>query len=250
MKKGMKKSVFYTLLIVLIAVFVFAAYKLGSYWMEKVRSDQLLDDASQFVDIVMPEGSEQEGTENLAPEKIDIDFEALQELNDDVVAWIYCPNTKINYPVLQTSNNDYYLNHLMDGTYNINGSIFMDYRNESDFTDGNTLIYGHHMQSGAMFASLTEYKDQKHYDAHPYIYVLTPTQNYRMEIIAGCIVDCYSPIFSTEMTDDLIAEFIKNSKFDSVVTDPTGPVVTLSTCTYEYDDARFVVLGQLVPIDE
>ena len=250
MKKGMKKSVFYILLIVLIAVFLFAAYKLGSYWMEKLRSDKLLNEANQFVDIVMPEDSQQEGTENNAPEKVDIDFEALQGLNDDVVAWIYCPGTKINYPVLQTNNNDYYLNRLLDGTYNINGSIFMDYRNESDFTDGNTLIYGHHMQSGAMFASLTKYKDQKHYDAHPYIYVLTPTQNYRLELFAGCIVDCYSPIFSTEMTDDLIAEFVKNSKFDSTVTKPTGPVVTLSTCTYEYDDARFVVLGQLVAIDE
>ena len=250
MKKGMKKSVFYTLLIVLIAVFLFAAYKLGSYWMEKARSDKLLDDASEFVDIVMPEGSSQEGGDTTAPEKINVDFEALQKLNDDVVAWIYCPDTKINYPVLQTGNNDYYLNHLLDGTYNINGSIFMDYRNESDFTDGNTLIYGHHMQSGAMFASLTKYKDQSRYDAHPYIYVLTPTQNYRLELFAGCIVDCYSPVFSTEMTDDLIAEFMKNSKFDSVVTKPTGPVVTLSTCTYEYDDARFVVLGQLVAIDE
>ncbi len=250
MKKGMKKSVFYILLIVLIAVFLFAAYKLGSYWLEKLRSDKLLNEANQFVDIVMPEDSQQEGTENNAPEKVDIDFEALQGLNDDVVAWIYCPGTKINYPVLQTNNNDYYLNRLLDGTYNINGSIFMDYRNESDFTDGNTLIYGHHMQSGAMFASLTKYKDQKHYDAHPYIYVLTPTQNYRLELFAGCIVDCYSPIFSTEMTDDLIAEFVKNSKFDSTVTKPTGPVVTLSTCTYEYDDARFVVLGQLVAIDE
>lgn len=250
MKKGMKKSVFYILLIVLIAVFLFAAYKLGSYWLEKLRSDKLLNEANQFVDIVMPEDSQEEGTENNAPEKVDIDFEALQGLNDDVVAWIYCPGTKINYPVLQTNNNDYYLNRLLDGTYNINGSIFMDYRNESDFTDGNTLIYGHHMQSGAMFASLTKYKDQKHYDAHPYIYVLTPTQNYRLELFAGCIVDCYSPIFSTEMTDDLIAEFVKNSKFDSTVTKPTGPVVTLSTCTYEYDDARFVVLGQLVAIDE
>lgn len=250
MKKGMKKSVFYILLVVLIAVFLFAAYKLGSYWLEKLRSDKLLNEANQFVDIVMPEDSQQEGTENNAPEKVDIDFEALQGLNDDVVAWIYCPGTKINYPVLQTNNNDYYLNRLLDGTYNINGSIFMDYRNESDFTDGNTLIYGHHMQSGAMFASLTKYKDQKHYDAHPYIYVLTPTQNYRLELFAGCIVDCYSPIFSTEMTDDLIAEFVKNSKFDSTVTKPTGPVVTLSTCTYEYDDARFVVLGQLVAIDE
>lgn len=250
MKKGMKKSVFYTLLIVLIAVFLFAAYKLGSYWMEKARSDKLLDDASEFVDIVMPEGSSQEGGDTTAPEKINVDFEALQKLNDDVVAWIYCPDTKINYPVLQTGNNDYYLNHLLDGTYNINGSIFMDYRNESNFTDGNTLIYGHHMQSGAMFASLTKYKDQSHYDAHPYIYVLTPTQNYRLELFAGCIVDCFSPVFSTEMTDDLIAEFMKTSKFKSTVTDPTGPVVTLSTCTYEYDDARFVVLGQLVAIDE
>ena len=133
----MKKSVFYVLLVLFIGVFAFSAYKLGSYWMEKVRSDQALKDATAFVDVVPSPNNGEDGTQD-APEKIEIDFEQLHALNEDVVAWIYCPGTKINYPVLQAEDNDYYLYRLLDGAENINGSIFMDYRNASDFSDGNT----------------------------------------------------------------------------------------------------------------
>lgn len=250
MKKN--KVVYYVVLAVLVGIFLFAAIKLGLYYMEKVRSDQILNDASQFVDPVNPGGDENADAENTPkgdPEIIDVDFESLYDLNEDVIAWIYCANTKINYPIVQSSNNDYYLYRLLDGTSNSNGSIFMDYRNAADFSDDNTLIYGHNMQTGAMFGNLMNYKRQSFYEEHPYIYIITPDQTYRLDLFAGCVVDSISDVYSKTLSEGQIREMIANSTFNSKISYPTHNIVTLSTCTYEYDDARYVVLGELVPVE-
>lgn len=247
----MKKPYFYAILAVLVCVFAFSAYKLADYWGEKAESDKVLENASQFVDVTKPDDSQQtEGNkEDETTEEITVDFDALHALNDDVVAWIYCPDTKINYPVLQASNNDYYLYRLLDGTVNDNGSIFMDYRNDSKFLDGNTMIYGHHMQSGAMFADLMNYKKQSYYEEHPYLYILTPDRDYRLDLFAAAVVESTSDIYTTTPDDAIIQECINKSTFTSNIAFPTRNVVTLSTCTYEYDDARYVILGELVPMD-
>ncbi len=108
-----------------------------------------------------------------------MDFAALEGVNSDIVAWLYGADTGLNYPIVQAEDNDYYLYRLLDGTWNKNGTIFMDYVNRSDFSDQNTLVYGHHMKSGAMFGALVQYKKQEFYDAHPYLYLYTPQQSYR-----------------------------------------------------------------------
>ena len=157
----MKKSVMYVLLAVFIGVFAFSAYKLGSYWMEKVRSDQALDGASEFVDIVPGDENsdgKNNGDEQTAPEKITVDFDALKAMNEDVVAWIYCPGTKINYPVLQAEDNDYYLEFLINGEWNAKGTPFVDAFCPSPFNDYLTIVYGHRMKDGSMFGRLTQYK--------------------------------------------------------------------------------------------
>lgn len=249
--KKTKKIIFYVLLAILIAIFAYSAYHLGSYFWEKYKSDQMLDEASKYVSADTGDNQTQ-GDENVPtgdPDRISVDFDALWELNDDIVAWIYCANTKINYPVVQASDNDYYLYRLLDGTWNSNGSIFMDYENSADFSDKNTMIHGHHMQTGAMFGSLVRYNEQSYYDAHPYIYIMTPTQTYRMDIFAACVVDATADIYDTEPSSDVINSCISKTPFVPNVSYPTHNIVTLSTCTYEYDDARFVVLGDLVPVE-
>lgn len=247
-----KKVIYYIVLAVLIGIFLFAAIKLGLYYLEKVRSDKLLNEATQYIEPADPNVGGEEGNEESQtgdPEMINVDFEALAQLNKDIIGWIYCPNTMINYPIVQAADNDYYLYRLLDGTSNSNGSIFMDYRNEDDFSDENTLIYGHHMQTGAMFGQLVNYKKQSYYDQHPYIYIITPSQTYRLDLFAGCVVDHISDVFRKTISDDLINELMANSTFDSTISFPEGNIVTLSTCTYEYDDARYVVLGELVPVE-
>ncbi|MEE0776941.1 MAG: class B sortase, partial [Bacillota bacterium] len=111
-----------------------------------------------------------------------VDFQALQAINSDVTAWLYQAGTGINYPVVQGRDNDYYLNHLLNGDKNKYGTPFIDYRTIDVFHTSMTIIYGHNMKNGAIFASLTEYKSQSYYDAHPTMTLLTPNGNYTLEI--------------------------------------------------------------------
>ena len=229
----MKKPVYYVILALLVGVFLFAAYKVGSYYLEKYRSDK-------------------------------VQFDELLKTNGDVIAWIYGANTHINYPVVQGSDNDYYLRHLLDGTWNDNGSIFMDYANSADFSDQNSLIYGHNMKSGAMFSNLVKYKQQAYYDQHPYLYMLTPQQNYKLHLFAGVIVDAsgyildgngevaYSDcsVYQFQLTQEFLQQMVNHSTFRPTTGVPSADshIVTLSTCTYEFKNVRYVVLGVLEPI--
>lgn len=95
-----------------------------------------------------------------------VDFEALRENGPDIIGWLSLPDTVLNYPVTQTDNNEYYLNHLYDGTYNKVGCLFADYENRADFSDRNTIIYGHNMRDGSMFALLNRYDEQSYFDTH------------------------------------------------------------------------------------
>lgn len=92
---------------------------------------------------------------------MEINFDILKSKNKDIVAWIYSEGTQINYPIVQSKDNDYYLRRLLDGTYNQGGTIFMDYRNNKNFEDYNTIIYGHNMKNNTMFGTLINYKKSR-----------------------------------------------------------------------------------------
>lgn len=180
-----------------------------------------------------------------------VDFESLQAINPDIIAWIFIEGTNINYPVVQGPDNSYYLHRLSDGSYNGAGSIFMDYRNESDLSDRNTVLYGHHMKNGSMFQNITKYKDPSFYEAHPVCLIMTPNGNYKLEFFAGYVIDMNSQAWKMEFESDeeytrWLEDAISKSTFTSTIK-PTAQdrVVTLSTCTYEYSDARYVLAGVL-----
>jgi len=172
----------------------------------------------------------------------------------DAVGWIYCPDTKIDYGVVEAEDNDYYLHRFYDGTYSGSGSLFVDCNNKRDFSDTNTIIYGHHMNDGTKFASLTLYRKEGYYAEHPVLYINTPGMNYRMEVFAGFLTDADSECYTFRFESDAAyAEYLKTmraqSDFESEVqVEPGDRIVTLSTCSYEFYDARYVVLGKLVPI--
>lgn len=180
-----------------------------------------------------------------------VDFEALQAINPDVVAWIFLEGTNIHYPVVQGEDNREYLYRLVDGTANSAGSIFMDYRSQPDFTGRNTVLYGHHMNNKTMFSQITGYKKQAFYDAHPTCLILTPEGNYKLELFAGFVANLNSDAWKLEFASDeeygaWLAQATARSTFQSKISPtPQDRVVTLSTCSYEYDDARYVLLGIL-----
>lgn len=167
------------------------------------------------------------------------------------IGWIYCEGTPINYPVVQTDDNSYYLKHLFDGTYNNAGCIFLDMMNSPDFTDSNSILYGHNMKNGTMFASLNNYKEQEYYDTYPEILLVTENQNYRIELFAAYDAaveeQAWDISFSTrEEFRQWLDGAVQRSYFSSeTVPQPTDRVITFSTCSYEFDNARFVLLGKL-----
>jgi len=181
-----------------------------------------------------------------------IDFAALRAINSDAAAWLYCPDTVIDYPVMKAEDYGYYLHHLPDGTYNANGTLFIDYNCAPDFSDSLTIIYGHNMKSGRMLGSLEKYKKQAYFDEHPIMYLYTAGGNYRIDLMYGCVIgagEWRERAFMYEVNlDALLAYAAYNTTFTSEARYAKGDrVVALSTCSYEFDRARYVVIGILRP---
>jgi len=181
-----------------------------------------------------------------------IDFAALKAINADSAAWLYSPDTVIDYPVMRATDYSYYLQHLPNGSLNANGSLFIDYNCAPDFSDSLTIIYGHHMKSGRMFGSIVGYKKQAYFDAHPNMYLYTADGSYRIDLIYGCVIGAGQwrerAFMFKENLDSLLTYAAHNTTFSSDVAYAEGDrVVALSTCSYEFDNARYLVIGVLRP---
>jgi sortase B len=182
--------------------------------------------------------------------KLGIDFNELTEINKDAAAWLYSPDTVIDYPVMKADDYDYYLHHLPDGKRNANGTLFIDYNCAADFSGQLTVIYGHHMKSGRMFGSLNGYKDQKYYDKHPFMYLYTPQKNYRIDLIYGCVIGAGEWRNRAFMYEVNVRELMSYAEHNTTFVSDAGyeegdRIVAMSTCSYEFDHARYVVLGIL-----
>lgn len=221
--------------------------------MTEREPEQIVTEYELQIEQPLPEETPEQSKPDPEDTSFTVDFELLTRMNSQTVGWI-SDNAGINYPVVQGTDNDYYLNHLFDGTVNKNGSIFVDYRNAPGFADRNTFIYGHNMLNGTMFAGLSQYGTAGYYAQHPEIILETPEGAYSLQVFSGYVTPGNSDSYQLEYRDD--AEFEQYlekirllSDFSSDVT-VTGQdrIVTLSTCTYDYDDARYVVHCKLVPM--
>ena len=185
-----------------------------------------------------------------------IDFKKLKKTCPDIVAWIYSPGTVINYPVVQGEDNSYYLTHLADGTENKNGCLFLEYENAPDFLDDNTVIYGHNMASGKMLAEILNYRSQEYFSEHPYMYLITEEATYRLEIFAGYTTDPGSNAYvvtigNRDNYETWLQQVADKSDFKAnMELKTTDRFVTLSTCSYAYKNARYVIHGRLVKEEE
>ena len=233
---------------VLVVLFVGSAGVIGFTWWQHAESDSVYHDASARY------------TKPAVEVPIDIDFDALRAVNPDVVGWIYCEDTVINYPVLHGSDNDQYLFHDYTHAYNIDGSIFVDADNKRDFADPNTIIYGHNMDFGAMFHCLQDWSSQEFYEAHPVMWLLTPQKNYRIVLFSGHHEPATSSMYDIihepgEQLATLLSTALEKSDFDAstklgdIQLTQNAHYVMLSTCAYLFDGDRYVLHGQLVPVD-
>lgn len=182
-------------------------------------------------------------------------FEALAEINPDVVGWLSLEDTVINYPIVQGSDNEYYLHHLFTKEYNNTGCIFMDVDNAKDFSDLNTVLYAHHMRNGSMFAELEGYRDQEYYDTHRELVLQTPSGNYLVEPFAGLLTDGYSDYIQIGFQDSdsflsYVNQMRSQSTFQSDVTiTAEDRILTMSTCRYDVDNGRYAVFAKLTKLD-
>jgi len=246
--------------IVLIAVFVIAAFNIGKIYYDYGKADSAYENIQdEYVtsnnDVVIPDETDSDDTEppKATELSITIDFDSLLSRNKDVIGWLYCPDTVINYPVVQGENNDQYLRKDLDGKYLVSGTLFADYRNGTLGEDANYIIYGHNMKNGTMFSLLAKYKQQSYYDQNPVMYYLTPDGNYKLELFAGLVIKrddkIYLPNQSKEEFAELIEEYRAKSTFKSdVELEYNDTIVTLSACSYEFDNARYIVMGKLVEL--
>lgn len=169
---------------------------------------------------------------------------------NDIIGYVYSPGTPISYPIAYDGNNDYYLHHDLYGNYSAYGTIFLDARANRDFTSQSNMLYGHHMADGTMFASISGYKQQWYYDAHPFFYLYTNEGTYRVDLFAGLIVPGEHVVFNTSFSDAELSDFISQSTFNAGRGIPTGRIVGMCTCSYEADNYRFVVLGEMTLLTE
>lgn len=176
-----------------------------------------------------------------------MDFRALREVNEDVFGWIHIPYTQLSYPMVQGEDNEFYLDHTWEKTYSSVGSIFLEQYCSRDLSDFNTILYGHRMQDGSMFASLRFYNDINYWKKNPWVYVWDENGGYIYEIFsayeAGLTDPTYMIGFANDAQKQEFLDFcISKSVIDIGIT-PTinDRILTLSTCTGRGHETRWVV---------
>lgn len=178
-----------------------------------------------------------------------MDFTTLREVNSDILGWILIPNTRVSYPLVQGEDNDYYLNRTWRKVKSDVGSIFLEQQCSSDLSDFNTIIYGHRMNNGSMFGSLKEYRSAAYWKQHPIIYITDDTGVHAYEIFAAYEADVTGMTYRIGSFGDAekhtyIEWCLVQSVIDtSIVPTVDDQIVTLSTCTGNGYETRWVVHG-------
>lgn len=231
------------ILVIALIVFVIAAVQL----IRIVKG--YLDGQSEYEDI---RDLAIETDDDEDPDRFRVNFDELLKINKDTVGWIrfYPEPSQINYPIVQGQDNEYYLHNTFSDNENTLGAIFLNCENSSDFSDKNSVIYGHRMRDGSMFRHLQDYEDKSFWEKYPYFYIYTlDGRELVYKIYAAGVVEDTSDTYQTEFeTDEAFQSFIDltraSSEYDTGVEVTTNDtVVTLSTCTSASDEHRFVVWG-------
>ncbi len=259
-------------------VFIYAGYMLYGYYKEYQKVDEEYlnlatsyaadetetedldaleeafenDSAAQVIDGREVQTVELEGEEVSLPVMANpIDFESLKEVNSDIVGWLKIRALDLSYPVVQGEDNDYYLHRSFEQEDLFAGCLFMHYENKSDYTDQNTIIYGHNMKNGSMFGTLKKFRDEEVYETSKYFWIYTEDIIYQYRIFSARVVDkvgqTYQIVFSTDEFEEFLTTAVEESEVDNSTVSVTteDKVVTLSTCTGD-SATRFVVQGKLV----
>ncbi|MDM8202850.1 class B sortase [Faecalicoccus acidiformans] len=237
----MKKWAYRILMIVCIVVFGFSAYQLWTIYSTQNTVQEETKELEKL--LVTDQGFEP-------------DWQALQAQNPDIIAWIVVPDCEISYPVVQGEDNSYYLDHTVNKEANRMGSIFLDADAPADFSQDNSIIYGHSVDIGGMFTALSNFDDPDFFASHPFFYLLTPSANYECSIVFFAKDIDGSVYYTTSFGDfreERLSEMKNKAQYQNDVDVSEGNFVTLSTCDLDYgfdSDQRLILMGKLNKTEE
>ncbi|MEF9840840.1 MAG: class B sortase [Lachnospiraceae bacterium] len=229
------------ILILAIGVFIYSAVQLFSIFSEYHQGKKEYD---QIKTLAIKEKDKDKKT-------FSVDFNALKEINPDIVAWIrFDEPAEISYPVVQGKDNAEYLHRTFQENDNKLGTLFVDVGNAADFTGKNTFIYGHNMKNGTMFAKLLEYKQTDFYNQHPFFYIYTPDgKATKYKVCSAAVIKDDSELYRISYdTTEAWMEYLNlmkqtSSNKEGIVFNESSQLVSLSTCTNVADNERFLVQG-------
>lgn len=264
-KKSIKNYIWLGLMILFMIIFLFSAVQLirilWNYHKADVAADALmvykptLNVADEIGDIDLNknvESEEEEEEEEEEPFVLPTENASLQEMiktYPDVCAWVTLSGTILDYPVTQCDNNSYYVKHTVTGEETAYGNPFLDFRCENDFSGVNNILYGHNMKTGKMFATLARFKDEDYFKKHKYGVLYLKDTTYRLDIMACLLISAEdSTIYNPYVDYATFTSYVKeNARYYRELTlNENDTFVTLSTCSYEFDNARTVVVAKIV----
>lgn len=234
-KKG--RALSNALLVIGIALLVVAAVLIGPKLFDYVKADRIYAEVSDHATMT-------------SDDTLDVDWASLRAVNPDIVAWVKIPDTAIDYPVVQATDNDYYLHHAFNRDTSSSGCPFLDAGNSSDLLDNNSFIYGHNMRNGSMFHDLSKFTDNDYFSSHPYVYIATPdggSKRYRCVgslLIHGDEQVCQLQFNSKADYQSYLAGLLDRCETmaPGVSASAVTRTVVLSTCSYQFDAARTLVI--------
>lgn len=247
-KLNVKKVIIDLLLCIAIVGLVFSSFKLYTIWNEYNKNKTSYEELRQYQPVITPDETN-DTTFKFTKE----DFDKLYAINNDLVGWINIPGTQVNYPIVQGTQSEYYLTHNFAKEENEGGAIFIDSELSKPFEEKNTILYGHHMRDGSMFGSLKEFESQQFLDENNKIYVATKDITYLYQIFSVYVdkPDSDSYYYRFETGDEYLtylnklkSKSIVNSDIEKFAMD--DKIITLSTCSYEFNDARLIVHAKLI----
>ncbi len=228
----MKKFFLNLLTLIFIVVIFISGYKIYDTLRYYKKADNVY---SQLRDKKEDSESMNDATKNLS------------SINPDYKFWINVEGTNIDYPVVQGNDNDFYLNHDFNKDYLPAGSIFLDYRNNFQ-TDFNSVIYGHHMKNSTMFGQMEKFKDREFFEKNKTITLKTDNSTYEYEIFAIGVYDAdfgYNNVNFSDEEDfnNFLNKILSKSIYKRDIVTSKDQIITLSTCSYEYENARIAIFA-------
>lgn len=225
----MKSALKYVLFLFCILIMVYCFYKFFNVKREELK---IIEDQEKIIEISeIPE----EPTE-----ETNINFEELQSINPEIIAWIYIGGTNINYPILQNKSNTYYLKHNYKKQYSGAGSIYMDASADKNFTSQNTFIYGHYTSNKTMFGELGNFMNQDFFDTHKDIFIYTPTKTYIVDLFSVYVDEANSNSYqmsyaNAEELENYLKLIQSKSRIKSDIEDISieDRIITFYSCSRE-----------------